>query len=349
MLYDIAEIKNEKNGKTMILIKNSTKLFGMIVALLLLLVCIGMSIVFGYTNTSVHTAYEAFTQFNDSNEHLIIQNVRLPRALIAAAVGASLAMTGILMQTLTKNPLASPDILGINAGAGFAVVLAITFMHTASLQTFTWISFLGAGFAAIAVYVISSAGHDGLTPLKITLAGAAMAALFASFTQGILTANEAELEQVLFWLAGSVQGRKLELLIAVLPYLLIGWIAAVLIAPKMNVLAMGDDVAKGLGLKLGIVKIVVVVIVILLAGGSVAVAGPIGFIGIVVPHVARKLIGTDHRWLIPFAGLLGGILLLVADIGARYIIMPREVPVGVITAFIGTPFFIYIARKGFRN
>lgn len=323
-----------------------SKLTIFILTSLLMVFFIGMSIVFGYTNTSIQLAYEAFTQFNESNEHLIIRTVRLPRALIAAACGASLAITGVLMQTLTKNPLASPGILGINAGAGFAVVLSITIFHISSLQAFAWISFLGAGLAAICVYVISSASTGGLTPMKITLAGSAISALFSSLTQGILVTNEAGFEQVLFWLAGSVQGRKLELLAAVSPYLFIGWTAALMIAPRMNVLAMGDDVAVGLGLKLGRIKIFTGIIVILLAGSSVAAAGPIGFIGIIIPHIAKKIIGLDHRWLIPYSALLGASLLLAADIAARYIIMPREVPVGVMTALIGTPFFIYIARKG---
>lgn len=330
----------------MILKNNFSKTIALIVGTLLLLLCIGISIVYGYANTSIQTTIDSFTQFDHSNEHIIIQNVRIPRALIAACVGASLAITGVLMQTLTKNPLASPGILGINAGAGFAVVFTMIFFHVSSLQAFAWIAFLGAAIAALSVYAISSAGRDAVTPVKITLAGAAISALFASFTQGLLATNEAALEQVLFWLAGSVQGRKLEILLSVLPYLVIGWIGALLISSKMNILALGDDVAKGLGLPLGLMKLMVGIIVILLAGGSVAVAGPIGFVGIVVPHFARKFVGTDHRWLIPMAALLGGILLLIADVGARYIIMPQEVPVGVMTAMIGTPFFIYLARKG---
>jgi iron complex transport system permease protein len=157
------------------------------------------------------------------------------------------------------------------------------------------------------------------------------------------------LEQVLFWLAGSVQGRKLEILTSVLPYLVIGWAGSLLIASKMNVLSMGEDVAKGLGLHTGFLKIGVAIVIILLSGGSVAIAGPIGFVGIVIPHVTRSIVGIDHRWVIPFSGLLGGILLLAADILARYVIMPQEVPVGVMTAIIGTPFFIYIARRGFNS
>ncbi|MED4453933.1 iron ABC transporter permease [Metabacillus fastidiosus] len=318
----------------------------LVVAAVFLIILIGMSIVFGYTNTSVQLAYEAFTNFDGTNEHLIIQTVRLPRALIAASIGASLAIAGVYMQTLTKNPLAEPGILGINAGASFAVVFVLNFLQVSSLSIFTWVSFLGAAIAAITVYFVGGIGRQGLTPMQLTIAGAALTALFSSFTQGILTTNEAALDQALFWLSGSVQGRKLEILASVFPYLVIGWLLALIVAPMMNVIAMGDDVAKGLGLKVGLLKITVGIIVILLAGGSVAVAGPIGFLGIIIPHIARRLIGIDHRWLVPFAGLLGGILLLAADIGARYIVMPQEVPVGVMTALIGTPYFIYIARKG---
>jgi iron complex transport system permease protein len=253
------------------------------------------------------------------------------------------------MQTLTKNPLASPGIFGINAGGGFAVVVAMTVFSVNSLNAFSVLAFIGAAVAAISVYTIGSFGREGLTPMKLTLAGAAMSAMFSSFTQGLLVLDEVMLDQVLFWLAGSVQGRKLETLVSVLPYIGIGWIGAMLIPGKMNILSMGEDVAKGLGLNTGLIKIAIGVIVILLAGGSVAVAGPIGFVGIVVPHITRSIVGIDHRWVIPFSAVLGAILLIAADIAARYIFMPSEVPVGVMTAIIGTPFFIYIARKGFNG
>jgi iron complex transport system permease protein len=322
---------------------------GLFIAIIILLFLMSASIVYGYTDTTWKMAIDALTNFNGSNEHIVIQSVRIPRAFIAAAVGASLAISGVLMQTVTKNPLASPDIFGVNAGAGVAVVIAVTVFSVGSLQLFTWLSFAGAAVAAISVYAIGSVGREGLTPMKLTLAGAAMTALFASFTQGILVLNEAALEQVLFWLAGSVAGRSLDNLIAVLPYLIGGWIISLIIATKMNVLSMGEDVAKGLGLNTALLKITIGIVVILLSGGAVAVAGPIGFIGIVVPHLTRSIVGIDHRWVVPFSGLLGGVLLLAADIASRYILMPQEVPVGVMTAIIGTPFFIYIARKGFNG
>jgi iron complex transport system permease protein len=331
------------------LLKNTSQRFiGLIFIVLLFLYLVGASIVYGYTDTSWKMALEAFQHNNGSNEHIVIETVRLPRALIAAAVGSSLAIAGALMQTLTKNPLASPSVFGINAGAGFAVVVAVSLFQISHLQAFAWIAFLGAAVAAISVYFIGSLGREGLTPMKLTLAGAAIAAMFASFTQGFLVINEVALEQVLYWLAGSIQGRKLEVLISVIPYLLIGWLGALFLASKLNVLSMGEDVAKALGIRTGLLKMGIGVIVILLAGGAVAVAGPVGFIGIVIPHITRSIVGIDHKWVIPYSAFLGGILLLFADILARYVIMPEEVPVGVMTAIIGTPFFIYIARKGFN-
>ncbi|KQU20271.1 iron ABC transporter [Bacillus sp. Leaf13] len=332
------------------LLKNTwQKWLGIFTTIVLLLFLLCSSIVYGYTNTTWQMAIDAFTHFNGSNEHIVIQSVRFPRALIASAVGASLAISGVLMQTLTKNPLASPDIFGVNAGAGLAVVTGVTIFGISNLQVFTWLSFIGAAIAAVSIYMIGSMGRGGLTPMKLTLAGAAMTAMVSSLTQGLLVSNEALLEQVLFWLAGSVSGRSLDNLTAVFPYLAVGWVLALITSGKMNVLSMGEDVAKGLGLNIVFLKIVLGLVVILLAGGSVAVAGPIGFIGIVVPHLTRFIVGIDHRWLIPFAGLLGAVLLLAADIISRYILMPQEVPVGVMTAIIGTPFFIYIARKGFSG
>jgi iron complex transport system permease protein len=339
----------KKKVRMMLLKSAREKWIGLIITIVFLIFLMCASIVYGYTDTSWKTAFDSFASFNGTNEHLIIQTIRLPRALIAAAVGGSLAISGVLLQTLTKNPLASSEFFAVNAGAGLAVVIAVTIFSFGNLQIFTWVSFFGAAIAAFSVYLIGSIGREGLTPMKLTLAGAAMTAMFASLTQGLLVLDESALEQVLFWLAGSVAGRKLENLTTVFPYLAFGWVAALFISAKMNVLAMGEDVAKGLGLHTGFIKIVAVGIVILLSGGSVAVAGPIAFIGIVIPHVTRSLVGNDHRWVIPFSGLLGGILLLAADIAARYVVMPEEVPVGVMTAIIGTPFFIYIARKGFNG
>lgn len=335
--------------KMEILRTKNLKLLGILIGSLFFLISIFASIVLGYTDVKLSMAVDAFTAFNGSSEHIVIRDVRMPRALIAGAVGASLAIAGAIMQALTKNPLASPGIFGVNAGAGFFIVVAVSLFSVTAMTHFIWLAFFGAAFAAIIVYSLGSLGREGLTPIKLTLAGAAIAALFTSFTQGLLVLDETALEEVLFWLAGSVRGRELEFLYMVLPYLAIAWVASIFIARPINILTMGEDVAKGLGQKTWLVKLVSGILIIFLAGGSVAVAGPIGFIGIVIPHVARALVGSDHRWVFPYCGILGGILLILADVSARFIIFPQEVPVGIMTAIIGTPFFIYIARKGLQG
>lgn len=321
------------------------RLVGLIGGFILLAICIGLSIILGYTDTNVRAVIDTFQHFSGSNTQLVIKNVRLPRALIGASVGGCLAVAGALMQALTKNPLASPDIMGVNAGAGLFIVVAVIFFSVSSLHSFTWIAFLGAAIASFIVYCLGSLGKDGLTPMKMTLAGAAIAAMFGSLTQGLLVINESSLDQVLFWLAGSVQGRKLEILFAVLPYMIFALACSFLLGKQINILVMGEKLAKGLGQRTGMVKLLMSLMVVLLAGGAVAVAGPISFVGVMIPHVARWLVGNDHRWVLPYCAVLGGIFLIIADIGARYILMPEEVPVGVLTAFIGVPFFIYIARK----
>jgi iron complex transport system permease protein len=328
-----------------LLFTNQLKSLGLIIGFILVLLFMFASVIFGLTDIKLNMFIESFTNYNGSNEHIVIQHNRIPRAMIGAVIGASLAVSGALMQGLTRNPLASPSLFGINAGASFFIVVAVMFFSVSSLSSFKWFAFAGAALASVLVYFLGTLGREGLTPIKMTLAGAAIAAMFSSFTQGLLVLNEKALEEVLFWLAGSIEGRKLEMLTSMLPYFAAGGLASLLIAGKMNTLSMGEDVAKGLGQRTLFVKITAAVIVVLLAGSAVAIAGPIGFIGIVIPHIARAVAGIDYRWLIPYCALLGAMLLLFADISARYIIMPREVPVGVMTALIGVPFFVYIARR----
>lgn len=325
---------------------NWAKTLGVLVSFGLLIVFVCSSIVFGVIDTSWREAIEAYTQFNGSNEHIVIREVRVPRALIATVVGASLGMAGVLMQALTRNPLADTGIFGINSGAAFLIVSAVCFFSITSLSHFTWIAFVGAAVSGIIVYVLGSLGRGGLSPLKLTLAGAAMTALFSSFTNGLLIFNERAMEEVLFWLAGSVADRNLSMLISVLPYLVIAWIGSLLLARQLNILMLGEDVAKGLGQRTYLVKLGTGLLIIVLAGGSVAVAGPIGFVGLVIPHIARFLVGINLRWVLLYSAFLGAILLLGADIAARFIAEPKEMPLGVMTALIGTPFFVYVARKG---
>lgn len=322
------------------------KLTGLLVAILFLLLGIYASIIYGVINTGWKTAIDAFLHFNGSNEHIVIKDVRIPRALIAAAVGASLGIAGTLLQSLTRNPLADTGLMGLNAGAGLFIVIAVTFFSAGTLNEFAWVAFLGSACSGVVVFALGSAGREGMSPLRVTLAGAAVTALASSMTHAFLVINQKTMDEVLFWLAGSVAGRKLSLLTDMLPYMVIAWIAAFVLAGPINTLLLGEDVAKGLGQRTALVKLCTGIVIVLLTGASVAVAGPIGFIGLVVPHLARYLIGQDVRWVVVYSGLLGAILLLVADIGARFVAMPKEIPIGVMTAIIGTPFFVYVARKG---
>ncbi len=329
---------------------NISKVMGIAFVSILLVVCMFASLAYGATEISWKEVVESFAHYDlSSTEHVIVQTSRTPRTLIAATVGASLGIAGALIQAITRNPLAEPNVLGINYGASFFVVLAITVLGVSSMASMMWISFMGAAIGALAVYLLGSIGRDGLTPLKIILAGAAISALFSSFTQGLLVMNEQGLNDVLFWLTGSVAGRTMDMLPGVWPYIAASWAASLVIARHINVLTMGEDTAKGLGQRTMVVKIASGILIVILAGSSVALAGPIGFIGMVIPYIARFVAGADYRWIIPYSALFGAILLLLADIAARFVVMPEELPVGVMTAFIGIPVFIYIARRGLEK
>ncbi|KKI91022.1 siderophore ABC transporter permease [Bacillus sp. SA1-12] len=330
-----------------LLSRTSSKFAGLFICFSLFIVSFVLSIVLGQTSIQLQTTFDAFFNYDKSiTEHVIITTSRTTRAVIAAVIGANLAIAGALMQALTRNPLAAPDILGINSGALFFIVFSATFFSIDSLVSYMWIAFLGAGIAAVLVYFLGSLGRDGLTPIKIVLSGAAISALFVSFTQGLLVIDEQAIQSILFWLAGSVAGRSMDMLLPVLPFMLGAGLIALLLGRSINILMSGEDIAKGLGQRTVFIKVIIGVIVVFLGGGSVAVAGSIGFIGLIIPHMVRGLVGPDYRWVIPFSALAGATLLLLADIAARFVIMPQEMPIGVMTAFIGAPFFVYIARRG---
>ncbi len=323
------------------------KTIGLCAGLLLLALAFLSSLAFGQIPIPFATVRDAFLQYDgQSTEHIVITTTRLSRALIATAIGASLAVAGALLQALTGNPLASPSLFGINSGAVMFVVAAFTFWSVSALSHFMWIAFAGAAVAAALVYLLGSIGRSGMSSLKFVLAGAAVTALFVSLTQGLLVFRQQNLEGVLFWLAGSVAGRTTDMLLPILPYMLGAWVVAMLLGRHVNILTSGEDIARGLGQRTNLVKSLMIAVVVVLAGGSVAVGGSIGFVGLIVPHIVRRLVGNDYRWVIPYCMLFGAILLLLADVAARFIIMPQEMPIGVMTAIVGTPFFIYLARKG---
>ncbi|WP_066426976.1 iron ABC transporter permease [Anabaena sp. 4-3] len=318
---------------------------GLILGILLLLTCLVYSVTLGAAEIPINKILESFISFDGSYEHLIIQTVRLPRSLIAILVGAALAVSGALMQGLTRNPLADPGILGIESGAALAVVATIFVFGSSSLSVLTIVALLGAAATAILVYCLGSLGKGGATPLNLTVAGAALTALISSLTTAILIVSQRTLEEIRFWLAGSLSGRDVNILVQVLPFVAIGLVIAFAVSRQITTMSLGEDVAKSLGQQTGWIKIVTAISVILLAGSSVAMAGPIGFIGLIVPHIIRFFIKTDYRWILPYSAVVGATLLLIADVAARILLKPQELPVGVMTALIGAPFFVYLAKS----
>lgn len=299
----------------------------------------------GSTALPLRTIGAAFTQFDGSREHLITVTVRLPRVLAGLLAGGSLAVAGAIMQAVTNNPLASPGILGINAGAAFAVVLAVTFMQGAGGAVFVWSAFAGAAVAALAVYLVGSAGRGGATPLKLALAGAILSAFVGSLTGAVLIFDTATLDVVRVWSVGSIEGRSLTDVATVAPYGLAGLAAALLFRGQIATLSLGAEIAAQLGQQLAVWRIAAAAMVVLLAGSAVALTGPIGFVGLFVPHAARLLVGIDYRWILPASALGGALVVVFSDALMRTLLPERDIPVGIAMALIGAPFFIHLARS----
>jgi iron complex transport system permease protein len=303
------------------------------------------SIAFGAADIKIQTVWASITAFDaqDAN-HLIIQSLRLPRAMTAMLVGAALGVAGAIMQGLTRNPLADPGLLGIEAGATLAVVGGVFLFQINSLPVYAVFAFMGGTLTALIVYALGSMGRGGPTPFKLTIAGAALSSLLASLTTTILMFNQRSLEEVRFWMAGSVAGREMHLVLEALPFIAVALIIAMLMGRQITTLSMGEDVARGLGQSVGWIKILSAAIVVVLAGTAVALAGPIGFIGLVIPHVVRMFAGVDYRWILPYSAVLGAAMLVLADLIGRMAVRPLEMPVGIMTAAIGGPVFIYLVR-----
>ncbi len=335
----------QKRNTQRILGSRSLLLPGLLLCLILLGLCILWSITLGAAEITPQKVYQALFAFDSSDfQHLIIQTVRLPRVLSGVVVGASLAVAGAIMQGLTRNPLADAGILGIESGAVFAVVVAISLLGSPPMSTYILFGFLGAAMAAVIVYSLGSMGRGGATPLKLTLAGVILTAFISAFTTAILIGDQGTLDKIRFWTAGSLAGRDMTLLAQAAPWMLVGLVGALLISRQITTTSLGDDVATGLGQNTLRIKAIAALIVVLLAGGAVALAGPIAFIGLIIPHVVRFLVGVDYRWVIPYSAVLGAILLTIADVGARILIRPQELPVGVIMAVVGAPVFVALAR-----
>lgn len=293
------------------------------------------------------------TLFDDAPSRFVdnvIWSARVPRTALGLAAGAALGLSGALMQALTRNPLADPGILGVTAGASFAIVLAVGVFGLGSFYGYVWFAFAGALVTSVLVYLLGRLGRSGLTPVKLALAGIAVSALLNSFTSAIALTDPDALDRYRFFTAGSMADQDGATVLRILPFLAVGAVLALGCAPALNSLALGEDVAASLGRRLGLVRLSGVTAITLLTGAAVAVIGPVVFIGLVVPHVARVLaqsagIGPDQRWLLPLSAALAPSLLLAADIVGRMIARPVEVQAGIVVAFIGGPFFIALVRR----
>ena len=305
-----------------------------------------LSLAVGSRGSSTTAAWRVLTAFDPTDtDQLVIADLRVPRTLLGLLAGAALGLAGTLLQGVTRNPLADPGILGVNAGAALCVVIGITVFGVTGTSGYLWFAFAGAGGAALVVYAVAARGRDGATPVKLALAGAAVSAGCVAVTTSFLLVDRATFDQFRFWQVGALSGRGGEAVAAVAPFLLVGCVAALLLGRVLNTLALGDDVARGLGANVGLSRGLGAVTVVLLCGGATAACGPIGFVGLTIPHLARMLVGPDYRWVLPYAMVLAPGLLLAADVLGRVVARPGEVQVGIVTALVGAPVFIALVRR----
>lgn len=318
----------------------------LIVGVIGLIFAIGLSISFGAADISLSTVWTAITHFSpDVTTHQIIHDIRLPRVLGAGLVGGCFAVAGAIMQGMTRNPLADSGLLGLNSGAAFMLAICFAFFPNLSYMYIVLWSFVGAGLGVAIVYGVGSLSKGGLTPMRLVLAGAAVSALLGALGEGVALYYRIG-QDLAFWYAGGVSGTKWYHLQILSPWILAAIIGALILSRSITLLSLGEEIAVGLGQRTSIVKIWGMVIVLVLAGAAVSVVGAVGFVGLIVPHFMRYIVGHDYRWIISCSLIYGALLVVLADLVARMINPPYETPIGALIAFIGVPFFLYIARKG---
>jgi iron complex transport system permease protein len=304
------------------------------------------SLAVGAKSIPIGSVVQAFTDFDATNtDHLVVRELRLPRTIVGLLVGTALGLGGAVMQAVTRNPLADPGILGVNAGAAFAVVLAIWGFGVGTTLGLVWFAMAGAAVASVVVYVLGSVGRGGATPVRLALSGAALSSLLFAFTRAVTLLDEATLDQFRFWAVGSLAGRDLEVVGSIVWFIVAGAVLAIGLARPLNAIGLGDDAAAALGVKVGRTRAVAGVAIVLLCGTAVAAIGPIAFVGLVVPHAMRAIVGPDQRWLMIGCALAGPALLVGCDTVGRIIARPGEVQVGIMTAAIGGPAFVFLVRR----
>ncbi len=318
---------------------------GMVVGLVALLVAVVLSLGVGARTLAPSTVWDSLLNGGDSDADLIVRGLRVPRTVAGILVGAALGLAGALMQALTRNPLADPGILGVNAGAACAVVLAIAYAGITQLEQYVWFALIGAAVATVVVYLLGSTGRGGATPVRLVLAGAATTAVLTGVISAVVLTNGIAFNGYRSWTVGSLQHVNSSVVVQVLPFLLVGYLLALCLGPALNAIALGDHLAVALGARVGRVRVAGIVATTLLCGAATAVAGPIAFIGLVVPHSVRAFTGPDHRWILPYSMVAGAVLVLVSDVIGRLVLWPSELEVSVVTAILGAPVFSAIVRR----
>nr|WP_295885149.1 iron chelate uptake ABC transporter family permease subunit [uncultured Devosia sp.] len=326
--------------------RGAARAFGLLCLVMAAVLVAFLSITVGARPITLETVWSALTAYDPtSTDHRIIWDLRLPRTIIGLGVGAALGLSGAVLQGATRNPLADPSILGIHSGAAVFVVLGVAVFGITQLSLYVWLAFIGAGVAMLVVYAVASLGREGATPIKLALAGAAMTAAMQSVTSAVLLTSPRTLDEIRFWQVGSLAGRDMDILVQVAPFLATGIVLALASGRMLDGLSMGEDVARALGQNVGRSRAIAGLAAVILSGAATAAAGPIAFVGLTVPHMARAATGPNYRWILPYSMLLAPILLLSADVIGRVIAPPGEVQVGIVTAFLGAPVFIALVRR----
>jgi iron complex transport system permease protein len=310
----------------------------------LALVCL-LSVAVGTRTIGPATVWDAFVHYAGTDDQSIVRDLRVPRTLLGLLAGIAFGLSGAVIQAVTRNPLADTQILGVNSGAGLFVVFAVGVLGRTELTEYLWFGFAGVAFALVLVYALGSAGRAGATPLRLTLAGVALGAVLDGVSSGIRLVRPRAFDYMRFWDVGTLAGRPLSVALAILPFVLLGAAIALLVAREMNAVALGDDLARTLGASTTRTRALALVAVMLLAGSATAAAGPIGFVGLMIPHVVRRLVGPDQRWIFAYTVVCAPILLLLADIAGRLVVRPGELRAGIVTAFVGAPVLIWWIRR----
>ena len=292
------------------------------------------------------TVLDAFTAYDPTNpSHVVVTQSRVPRAILGVLVGAALATSGLVMQSFTRNPIADPGILGVNAGAAAGVVLAMAYLGITTIGGYLWFALAGAGAGAVVVYLLGSSRSQGSSPVRMTLAGAAFSIAIGALTSMVLASNESVFATFRYWAIGTLQGRGLDIIVVVAPLIVLGLVLALALIRPLNALALGEEAAIAVGVSVARARIGAVAVVVQLAGSATAAVGPIGFVGLATAHIVRVIDGHDHRYLLPATLVCGPALLLSADVLGRVAAAPAELQTGIAAAVMGGPLFIMLVRS----